>query len=365
MLSKEQQVNTHSTIDNIETYDLEQAYKEIKEKYETDYRILEERKKMKYKFPFSFRYRYQIKIEIIEKAKKVEKLEKTKKDLKKLKEEKKQSILQSLKNEKYSEKRFTIFEREEAIREYLMEQEIENRIIDRWFEEIKKDSKENLSEEQLVEKIKEKIKLTMNSKEKIILEGVCLFFGVTGIGKTTTIVKIAKKIEKIKKVGIITTDNYKMGAYHQMEQYSNKMKIPLMQSKINELELPINAFKYTKGIETILIDTAGRSPKHPAMKEEIENYIKEIKPNHNILVLSANQRYKDLQYTINVFKEAGITDFVVTKTDETNTYGFMVNIMDEYQKNILYVTNGQEVPNDIKEMDGEYWSNKIFENYKK
>ena len=216
MLSKVQE--KQNTIDYIETYNLDETYKELKEKYKTNYRILEERKRTEYKFPFSFRYKYQIKVEEI--------IEKTDKTLQSIgeKEIEKQSILKSLREEKYVEKRFTIFESEEAVRKFLIDQEIEQRIIDKWFDEIKKESKKSLNEDELIVKIKEKINHTISSKESEMLNGVCLFFGVTGIGKTTTIVKIAKKLENNKKVGIITTDNYKMGAYHQMEQKAKKMK---------------------------------------------------------------------------------------------------------------------------------------------
>jgi flagellar biosynthesis protein FlhF len=284
-------------------------------------------------------------------------------------EARKRSLLETLRGSREIEDETLQVEKEIKIKEHLRKQEIDRKITDTWFNELKKEKKSEgketkISEKEAIDYIQEKLKTLLDNGAEQEIKGVCLFFGVTGIGKTTTIVKLAKRLEEKRKMGVITTDDYKMDAYHQMEQYAKVLKIQSKRSRVEELDFPINAFKYQEGKDTILIDTAGRSPKHPQMKEEIENYIKEIKPDHKILVLAANQKYSDMIFTIEVFKEVGITDFIFTKTDETENSGCIVNIAYKFGKPIRYITNGQEVPGDIEKMDGEKWAKEFFKEYK-
>jgi flagellar biosynthesis protein FlhF len=343
-------------IEEIKTYDREMTYRDLTEKYKKDFEIIEEKKKIEYKFPLSFKKYYQMKIEILDDLEKKET------------ERKKRTLLETLKGAKEIEADNLLIDKEVKIKEHLRKQEIDRKITDHWFNELKQEmkleGKEKITETKAIEYIQNKLKILLNKGTEQEIKGVCLFFGVTGIGKTTTIVKLAKRLEEKRKMGVITTDDYKMDAYHQMEQYAKILKIQSKRSKVDELDFPINAFKYQEGKDTILIDTAGRSPKHPQMKEEIEKYIKEIKPDHKILVLAANQKYSDMVFTIEVFKEVGITDFIFTKIDETENSGCIVNIAEKFGKPIRYITNGQEVPTDIEKMDGEKWAKEFFKEYK-
>ena len=173
--------------------------------------------------------------------------------------------------------------------------------------------------------------------------------GPTGVGKTTTIAKIAARsvLEKKKKIGFITTDTYRIAAIEQLKTYAALLQAPV--------EVVYNAADYAEAIkklahlDLIFIDTAGRNYKEAKYVDDLKSLIQFDDQLESYLVLSLTAKQKDLESIIEQFKDIKIEKFIFTKLDETNSIGTMFNLMIKYNKGLAYYTNGQEVPEDIEQ----------------
>ena len=173
--------------------------------------------------------------------------------------------------------------------------------------------------------------------------------GPTGVGKTTTIAKIAARsvLEKKKKIGFITTDTYRIAAIEQLKTYANLLHAPV--------EIVYNANDYKTAIEKmenldlVFIDTAGRNYKEAKYVDDLKKIINFDDDVESYLVLSLTSKEQDMEAIIQQFHEFPIGKFIFTKIDETNSIGTMYNLMIKYNKGLAYYTNGQEVPEDIEE----------------
>jgi flagellar biosynthesis protein FlhF len=173
--------------------------------------------------------------------------------------------------------------------------------------------------------------------------------GPTGVGKTTTIAKMAARsvLEKKKKVGFITTDTYRIAAIEQLKTYAALLQAPV--------EIVYNAKDYEEAIkkfahlDLIFIDTAGRNYKEAKYVEDLKALINFNTEAESYLVLALTAKQKDLEIIIEQFKNLTIEKFIFTKLDETNSIGTMFNLMIKYNKGLAYYTNGQEVPEDIEQ----------------
>lgn len=173
--------------------------------------------------------------------------------------------------------------------------------------------------------------------------------GPTGVGKTTTIAKMAARsvLEKKKKIGFITTDTYRIGAIEQLKTYAALLQAPV--------EVVYSAKDYEEAIQRlshldlIFIDTAGRNYKEAKYVDQLRALINFNDDAESYLVLSLTAKQKDLESIINQFSELKIDKFIFTKLDETNSIGTMFNLMIKYNKGLAYYTNGQEVPEDIEQ----------------
>ncbi len=173
--------------------------------------------------------------------------------------------------------------------------------------------------------------------------------GPTGVGKTTTIAKIAARavLEKKKKIGFITTDTYRIAAIEQLKTYANLLQAPI--------EIVYNSEDYQKAIEKfssldlVFIDTAGRNYKEERYINDLKQLINFNEEVESFLVLSLTSKEKDMNRIVEQFKDIPIDRFIFTKVDETNSIGSMCNLMIKYNKGLAYYTDGQEVPEDIKE----------------
>ncbi|GEK32545.1 flagellar biosynthesis protein FlhF [Kurthia sibirica] len=173
--------------------------------------------------------------------------------------------------------------------------------------------------------------------------------GPTGVGKTTTIAKMAARavLEKKKKVAFITTDTYRIGAIEQLKTYANLLQAPV--EVVYTSEDYKRAIQQFSGHDLVLIDTAGRNYKETKFVEDLEQLI-DVKSNvQNFLVLSLTAKEQDMAAIIEQFSTFTIEQFVFTKMDETNTIGSMINLMVKYNKGLAYYTDGQEVPENIAE----------------
>ena len=175
--------------------------------------------------------------------------------------------------------------------------------------------------------------------------------GPTGVGKTTTIAKMAARavLEKKKKIGFITTDTYRIAAIEQLKTYAALLQAPI--------EIVYNSDDYHKAIQKmshldlIFIDTAGRNFKEEKYVHDLKDLIHFNESSQSYLVLSLTSKQKDLEVVIEKFSSIPIEKFIFTKLDETNSIGTMFNLMIKYKKGLAYYTNGQEVPEDIEAAD--------------
>ncbi|MDZ7672982.1 MAG: DEAD/DEAH box helicase [Halanaerobiales bacterium] len=187
------------------------------------------------------------------------------------------------------------------------------------------------------------------------------FIGPTGIGKTTTIAKIAAEfaIKKEKKVCLITADTYRIAAVQQLRTYSDIINIPL---KVvydgSEFIKAVEEFK--KEADLILVDTPGRNWKNKWELGQLNEFAKQNIVDEIHLMLSLNMDSKDLNYAVKNFNNLNPDKFILTKLDETSSYGDIINLKQEYDIPFSYITFGQDVPEDIDKADPEILYNYLM-----
>ena len=178
------------------------------------------------------------------------------------------------------------------------------------------------------------------------------FIGPTGVGKTTTIAKLASKLnfEDRKKVALITTDTYRIAAAEQLRTYANIMDAPFRviytEDEIKE------ALKDYEGYDYILVDTAGHSHHNEAQKNSMKQFIHcvdGVTEKETYLVLSATTKYRDLLSIADAYSEMTDYKLIFTKLDETTTLGNLFNIRKHTGAQMSYITCGQNVPDDIEQ----------------
>ncbi|WP_274309468.1 flagellar biosynthesis protein FlhF [Solibacillus daqui] len=173
--------------------------------------------------------------------------------------------------------------------------------------------------------------------------------GPTGVGKTTTIAKMAARsvLEKKKKIGFITTDTYRIAAIEQLKTYAALLQAPV--EVVYNAEDYAAAIKKLSHLDLIFIDTAGRNYREAKYVDDLKALINFNEQAESYLVLALTAKQKDLESIIEQFKDLIIEKFIFTKLDETNSIGTMFNLMIKYNKGLAYYTNGQEVPEDIEQ----------------
>lgn len=177
------------------------------------------------------------------------------------------------------------------------------------------------------------------------------FVGPTGVGKTTTIAKIAsiQTLVYNKKVALITADTYRIAAVEQLRTYANILGIPL-KVIYSEQEI-IEAVKGFADKDLILIDTAGRSHKHIEHQQELKRLLDQIEDKEVYLTLSVATKYKDLIKITAAYNQICEYHIIFTKLDETISLGNILNVKMATQAKLSYITFGQNVPDDISELD--------------
>lgn len=180
------------------------------------------------------------------------------------------------------------------------------------------------------------------------------FIGPTGVGKTTTIAKIASifRVDQKKKVALLTADTYRIAAAEQLRTYANILEVPFrIIYTVEEIEKAMEDFR---DYDYILIDTAGHSHQNLAQKESMSSLIHSMddKVEKEVyLVLSATTKYRDLISIADSYKEMTDYKLIFTKLDETTTLGNLLNLRLYTQAELSYVTYGQNVPDDIEEFN--------------
>lgn len=171
--------------------------------------------------------------------------------------------------------------------------------------------------------------------------------GPTGVGKTTTIAKIAAQalLTNKKKVGFITTDTYRIAAIEQLRTYANLLQAPV--EIVYSAEDFAKAIKKFEDLDLVFIDTAGRNYKEVKFVEELTRLIDFSLDMESFLVLSMTSKEEDMQTIVEQFRSFAIEKLIFTKADETSSIGAIFNLMQDYSLGVAYYTDGQEVPEDL------------------
>lgn len=183
---------------------------------------------------------------------------------------------------------------------------------------------------------------------------IVILVGPTGVGKTTTIAKLAAmygvegKEKRPLSVRMLTIDNYRIGARTQIETYGEIMNIPVSSIETkDDLEKQLAIYR---DVDLVLIDTIGKSPKDYKKLNEMRELLDSCGNSAEIhLAMSASTRYSDMENIMREFEPFKYKAVVITKLDETSHMGSIISILSEKNKPISYLTNGQMVPQDIKE----------------
>jgi flagellar biosynthesis protein FlhF len=175
--------------------------------------------------------------------------------------------------------------------------------------------------------------------------------GPTGVGKTTSIAKLATEqiLKQKRRVALITTDVYRIAAVEQLKMYAGILNVPIeVVHSANELDTVMRKLEH---FDLIYMDTTGRNYKEVQYRESINGFINHSVDSENYLVLSLTTKYEDLELLLNEFIESPVKKLILTKFDETSSYGSMLNIAYKYPYQLAYITNGQSVPEDITRID--------------
>lgn len=240
-----------------------------------------------------------------------------------------------------------------SIEERLKEHEFDLELIHDMLHDIVEQSEaplQQLSEEEILVFAKSYLKrLIPDERISGIAEGTKIvhIVGPTGVGKTTTIAKLAaeKVLKQQKKVGFITSDTYRIAAVEQLKTYATILNVPL-EVVASPQDLP-RALEALKDCDIIFMDTAGRNFRNAMYVSELNSLLRTYENSETILTLSMTMKYKDMQAVTHNFSQFHLDKILFTKMDETNTYGSIFNIVKEFSLPLSYITNGQNVPDDI------------------
>lgn len=224
-----------------------------------------------------------------------------------------------------------------------------NEIID----EIEKNCKQDSSMDYMLSDIYQRMILKFGKPYMLEEEKgpkVLFFVGPTGVGKTTTIAKIASsfRVEQKKKVALLTSDTYRIAAAEQLRTYANILEVPFR--VVYTAQEITNAISDFQEYDYILVDTTGHSPNNEAQRESMSELIHLVETDAKkevFLVLSAATKYRDLMKIADTYKEIADYKLIFTKLDETSTLGNIYNLKMYTGASLSYVTCGQNVPDDI------------------
>jgi len=210
------------------------------------------------------------------------------------------------------------------------------------------------------------IPIRVEAKSDRKLKKVMMFVGPTGVGKTTTIAKLAARYsylqEKRSKVGIITLDTYRIGAVEQLFQYAKMMRLPI--EDVVDPDDFNDALKSLANCDIILIDTVGSSQFDKQKLAKLEKFINKSEFSIDVnLVLSAGCKLEDLEDIYKNFSFLDLDTLIFTKFDETRAFGTVFSLIYNTGKPVSYFSIGQEVPDDIVTASSEFLVNCILDGF--
>ncbi len=172
--------------------------------------------------------------------------------------------------------------------------------------------------------------------------------GPTGVGKTTTIAKLAAnyRLREKRRVGLITVDTYRVAAVEQLRTYADIIDLPMeVVATPREMREAVARMNH---LDLVLMDTAGRSPRDEIKIQELKSMLAEAGPDEVHLVLSSTASAKGLVGAAERFAEVGTTALLLTKLDEATSLGHLIGLVRQCELPMSYLTDGQNVPDDIQ-----------------
>ena len=240
----------------------------------------------------------------------------------------------------------------------LLDNEVSEKYANQIIDEMSSARKENVSIDTLLGNIYQKMILKFGEPVPVKASKggakIVFFIGPTGVGKTTTVAKIASKLklESKKKIALLTTDTYRIAATEQLRTYADILDVPFQ--VIYTAEELQEATEALKDYDVIMVDTAGHSPNNEEQHRDLKHFVDAV--NEKIskelyLVVSATTKYKDLLKIVDSYDDMKGYRIIFTKLDETTTFGNILNIRMYANADLSYVTCGQNVPDDISLLD--------------
>ena len=177
---------------------------------------------------------------------------------------------------------------------------------------------------------------------------VVALIGPTGVGKTTTLAKLAAnlKLREKHRVGLITLYTFRIAAVDQLKRYADIIGSPLR--VVNTGEELKEAVRSMSDCDFLLIDTAGRSPNDTMKLNELRGLLSTVEPDEVHLVLSSTASEDCINLAVSRFSDVRVDKIIFTKIDETAHVGVVLNVVRKVNKSLSYITTGQDVPDDIE-----------------
>jgi len=241
----------------------------------------------------------------------------------------------------------------------LISNEVDEKYANQIIGEIESTLKKDVPLDNILASVYQKIVLKLGYPKSISLEGkkpkYIFFIGPTGVGKTTTIAKIASgfAMNDKAKIAFVTADTYRIAAVEQLRTYANILGVPLkVIYSADEME---SVKEELKDFDLVFVDTAGRSHKNITQRDDLEKLIGTVdeKEREIYLVLSATTKYLDLVKITNTYSEILNYSLIFTKLDETSCLGNILNIRMLTNAPLSYATFGQNVPDDFGMIDAQ------------
>ncbi|MCA9292180.1 MAG: flagellar biosynthesis protein FlhF [Phycisphaerales bacterium] len=185
--------------------------------------------------------------------------------------------------------------------------------------------------------------------------------GPTGVGKTTTVAKLAAtyKLQHGLRVGLITCDTYRIAAVEQLKTYANIIDVPIeVASTPDDVQA---ALKKLQGVDVVLIDTAGRSQRAADRLAETRMLLDAAAPDQTHLVLASSAEKGVLMQAAERFGALAPTHIIFTKLDEAVSLGVLLNVAQRINAKLSFVTTGQEVPDHIEPGDAQRLATLVLE----
>lgn len=240
--------------------------------------------------------------------------------------------------------------------EVLLRQDLDPLLTADLLQEVQAERGSELTEHAVYSALKDKLLAIMRSLGSRPIDAgtkMVHFVGPTGVGKTTTIAKLAAEqvLRHRRKVGFITSDTYRIAAVEQLRTYASILHIPL-EVAFSPQELT-RAYERLSDCDLVFTDTAGRNYRNELFVSELNAMLGSGEDSETILVLSLSMKYNDMKAVTENFIKYKVDKVLFTKLDETSSYGSIVNLVHQFRVPLSYITHGQNVPDDIGEAQEE------------